>query len=333
MATRWNPDRVIVLTSDSATIEKHIRLRNRPHENVENMVRRFRLIDGEFRRLAPLYANAVVINRDRMEFHERDGLKAIVDAADLPMFHEIQYEAGRGRAVAGDMAVTARARPVRQVCGEGHGASGGDGGARRGRGRIVPQRERGDRASDCAAGRSRPIESDRHGGGGGRSSPRIHYTAADVQFIQGMIGHHGQAVEMTGLLATHTASEEMRKLGQRIALSQQDEIKMMQRWLEVRGQESPGPHAMHMLMPGMLTPEEMDRLANARGREFDGLFLEGMIKHHAGALTMVEELFSHAGAGQEPDIFAFASEVDADQRMEIDRMAAMLQELQKNESR
>jgi deoxyadenosine/deoxycytidine kinase len=88
----WNPDRVIVLTSDSATVEKHIRLRNRPHENVENMVRRFRLIDDAFRRLAPLCANAVVINRDRMEFHERDGLKAIVEAADLPMFHEIQYE-------------------------------------------------------------------------------------------------------------------------------------------------------------------------------------------------------------------------------------------------
>jgi deoxyadenosine/deoxycytidine kinase len=93
----WRPDRVIVLTSDSATIEKHIRLRNRPHENVENMVRRFRLIDGEFRRLAPFYANTVVIDRDRMEFHERDGLKAIVDAADLPMFHEIQYEQVEGR--------------------------------------------------------------------------------------------------------------------------------------------------------------------------------------------------------------------------------------------
>jgi deoxyadenosine/deoxycytidine kinase len=88
----WNPDRVIVLTSASATIEKHIRLRNRPHENVENMVRRFRLIDDEFRRLAPLYDHTVVIDRDRMEFHERDGLKAIVDAADLPMFHEILYE-------------------------------------------------------------------------------------------------------------------------------------------------------------------------------------------------------------------------------------------------
>jgi deoxyadenosine/deoxycytidine kinase len=94
---RWNPDRVVVLTSDSATIEKHIRLRNRPHENVENMVRRFRLIDGEFRRLAPFHPNTVVINRDRMEFHERDGLKAIVEAAALPMFREIEYEQVEGR--------------------------------------------------------------------------------------------------------------------------------------------------------------------------------------------------------------------------------------------
>jgi len=88
----WNPDRVIVLTSNTDTIEKHIKLRNRPHESAENMVRRFRLIDGEFRRLAPLYPNTVVIDRDRMEFHERDGLKNIIDVAGLPMFHEIPYE-------------------------------------------------------------------------------------------------------------------------------------------------------------------------------------------------------------------------------------------------
>jgi uncharacterized protein (DUF305 family) len=199
-------------------------------------------------------------------------------------------------------------------------------------------------AASCRSGRSTAAPAIVQPGAPGRSSrivtaataadlSHIQYTAADVQFIRGMIGHHGQAVEMTGLLATHTASEEMRRLGQRIELSQQDEIKMMQRWLEVRGQEGPGPHAMHMMMPGMLAPEEMDRLASARGGEFDRLFLEGMIKHHAGALTMVEELFSHDGAAQEPDIFAFASEVDADQRMEIDRMAAMLQELNKNESR
>ena len=82
-------------------------------------------------------------------------------------------------------------------------------------------------------------------------------------------------------------------------------------------------------MPGMLTPEDMKRLADAKGVEFDRLFLEGMIKHHAGALTMVEELFSTRGAGQESEIFGFASDVDADQRMEIDRMGAMLKELQK----
>src|SRR3954465_5210765 len=88
----WNPDRVIVLTSNTDTVEKHIRQRNRPHESAENMVRRFTLIDREFRRLAPIYQNAVVINRDNMEFHGRSGLKAIIEAAGLPMFREIRYE-------------------------------------------------------------------------------------------------------------------------------------------------------------------------------------------------------------------------------------------------
>jgi deoxyadenosine/deoxycytidine kinase len=88
----WNPDRIIVLTSNTDTIEKHIRQRNRPHESAENMVRRFMLIDGEFRRLAPQYPNTVVINRDNMEFHGRQGLKAIVEAAHLPMFREVPYE-------------------------------------------------------------------------------------------------------------------------------------------------------------------------------------------------------------------------------------------------
>ena len=92
MGDRWNPDRVIVLTSSTATIERHIRLRNRPHELAENMVRRFRLIDAEFRRLAPQYSNAIVIDRDGMEFHERGGLLDIITAAGLPMFHEIPYE-------------------------------------------------------------------------------------------------------------------------------------------------------------------------------------------------------------------------------------------------
>jgi len=88
---RWNPDRVIVLTSSTATIEKHIRHRNRPHELAENMVRRFRLIDAEFRRLAPQYPNAIVIDRDGLEFHERAGLLDIINAAGLPMFSEIPY--------------------------------------------------------------------------------------------------------------------------------------------------------------------------------------------------------------------------------------------------
>ena len=157
---------------------------------------------------------------------------------------------------------------------------------------------------------------------------KVGYTAADVKFMQGMIHHHAQALDMTALVADRTSRDDMRKLAQRIEVSQADEIKMMQRWLEVRGQEVPGPHAHHApgapLMPGMLTPEEMAQLAAAKGPEFDRLFLEGMIKHHGGALTMVQELFATPGAGQESEMFAFASDVDADQRMEIDRMRGML---------
>ena len=161
---------------------------------------------------------------------------------------------------------------------------------------------------------------------------RVQFTAADVQFMQGMIGHHAQAVEMVALLPSRSGREGMRLLGLRIDVSQADEIKMMQRWLEVRGQALPDPHAHHahgaMLMPGMLTAEEMDRLTKVKGDEFDRLFLQGMIKHHEGALTMVRNLFSVGGAGQESEMFAFAADVDADQRMEIERMGAMLRELQ-----
>jgi uncharacterized protein (DUF305 family) len=161
--------------------------------------------------------------------------------------------------------------------------------------------------------------------------PRPGFTKTDVAFMQGMIAHHAQAIDMTKLLETRTTNPDMRKLAERIAVSQADEIKMMQRWLLDRGQGVPGPPHMHggMLMPGMLTQEEMARLAAASGPEFDKLFLEGMIKHHGGALTMVHDLFATAGAGQESEMFAFASDVDADQRMEIERMAAMLKELEK----
>jgi uncharacterized protein (DUF305 family) len=161
---------------------------------------------------------------------------------------------------------------------------------------------------------------------------RVGHTAADVRFMQGMIAHHAQAVEMTELLSTRTSSDAMRKLGERIQVSQTDEIKMMEHWLSTRGEEVPSAHAHHMmggmLMPGMLTQEEMDRLAASRGSEFDRLFLDGMIKHHEGALVMVKDLFATSGAGQDADIFAFASDVDADQRMEIDRMRGMLKEFQ-----
>jgi uncharacterized protein (DUF305 family) len=158
-------------------------------------------------------------------------------------------------------------------------------------------------------------------------------SAADIAFMQGMIHHHAQALDMTELLKTRTSSDAMRKLALRIEVSQSDEIKMMQQWLTAHGQEAPSQHAHHMagspMMPGMLTPDEMDRLAAAKGTEFDRLFLEGMIKHHAGALTMVKELFATPGAAQDSDIFAFASDVDADQRMEINRMSAMLEEIRK----
>jgi len=162
----------------------------------------------------------------------------------------------------------------------------------------------------------------------------IEYTAADVQFMQGMIGHHAQAVELTDLLATRTESEDMRKLAQRIAVSQTDEIKMMEEWLKRRGEPLPDPHAHHhggKLMPGMLTADEMSRLAEAKGESFDRLFLEFMIKHHEGALAMVQQLFATAGAGQEPEMFAFANDVDADQRSEIDRMRIMLDKLKEQQ--
>ena len=165
---------------------------------------------------------------------------------------------------------------------------------------------------------------------------KVRFTVADVKFMQGMIHHHAQALDMTVLIASRTSLEGMKLLGKRIEISQSDEIKMMQRWLEIRGQEAPGIHDHHMagatLMPGMLTTEEMDKLAGAKGAEFDRLWLEGMIKHHGGALTMVDELFSTAGAGQESEIFAFASDVVTDQRAEMDRMGAMLEELE-NETR
>jgi uncharacterized protein (DUF305 family) len=162
---------------------------------------------------------------------------------------------------------------------------------------------------------------------------KVDYIDADIKFMQGMIGHHAQALEMVALIPTHTTRDALRLLGERIDISQKDEIQMMQQWLGARGQQVPGLNAMHAhgatLMPGMLTEEEMARLARAKDAEFDRLFLEGMIKHHEGALTMVKALFATPGAGQEVSIFSFANDVDIDQRMEIQRMGAMLDALGK----
>jgi uncharacterized protein (DUF305 family) len=162
---------------------------------------------------------------------------------------------------------------------------------------------------------------------------QVQFSDADTRFMQGMIGHHSQAVEMVALIPDRTGSDTMKLLGKRIDVSQSDEINLMRTWLADRGLPPPDPHAHHMhgamLMPGMLSPEEMERLSQAKGAEFDRLFLEGMIKHHRGALTMVEELFASPGAAQDSEIYAFATDVDTDQRMEIDRMGSMLQEITK----
>jgi len=160
---------------------------------------------------------------------------------------------------------------------------------------------------------------------------------ADVEFMQGMTMHHSQAVEMTALIPSHSENKDVRALGAKISSSQADEIRMMQRWLAARGQatsmQMPGMPGMDMqgnamaLMPGMLSPEQMDALRKARGAEFDRLFLSGMIQHHGGALVMVKDLFNSAGAGQDAEIFDFATDVDNSQRAEIKIMQKLLEEL------
>jgi uncharacterized protein (DUF305 family) len=153
--------------------------------------------------------------------------------------------------------------------------------------------------------------------------------------MQGMIMHHSQAVEMTALIASHTENKDLRTLGARISSSQSDEIKFMKRWLAARGEAlsmaMPGMPDMDKsgqampLMPGMLTPEQMEALRKAQGAEFDRLFLTGMIQHHNGALTMVKDLFDTAGAGQDAELFNFATDADNTQRAEIRIMQAMLE--------
>jgi uncharacterized protein (DUF305 family) len=162
----------------------------------------------------------------------------------------------------------------------------------------------------------------------GAPAPPPGYSSADVRFMQGMISHHEQALEMTRLLRSRTSSPDMRLLALRIDISQGDEIKMMRRWLAVRGQKAPEVGGTHQHgaapMPGMLSADEMTRLAAAKDAAFDRLFLELMIKHHEGALLMVKELLSSDNAAQGSEIFGFAADVEVDQRMEIERMGRML---------
>jgi uncharacterized protein (DUF305 family) len=166
------------------------------------------------------------------------------------------------------------------------------------------------------------------------------FVPADVQFMQGMIGHHAQAVVMAAWAPTHGASAKVLQLSKKITISQRDEMAMMKNWLTDRQQTVPEPDdmaghqgmdmpGMNMashatLMPGMLTPEQMKQLDAARDTEFDRLFLKFMIQHHEGALKMVVDLFAAPGGGQGSEIFRFATDVDADQRAEIGRMQQML---------
>lgn len=160
--------------------------------------------------------------------------------------------------------------------------------------------------------------------------------AADVEFMQGMIHHHAQAVEMVDLLRTRGLRKDLLAFGERITISQSDEILFMKQWLTERGKPvAPAhDHAHHHghegagmpMMPGMLTAEQMAALAKAKGSEFDQLFLTGMIQHHIGALVMVEDLFDTPGAGQEPALYDFAVDIDNTQRAEIGIMRGMLKE-------
>jgi uncharacterized protein (DUF305 family) len=167
-------------------------------------------------------------------------------------------------------------------------------------------------------------------------SGRPPYTKADVEFVSGMISHHAQAVLMAGWAPSHGASPSVQSLCERIVVAQRDEIKFMQRWLRERKEAVPDGDTSHMmmagmdmkLMPGMLTPEQLTELDKARGADFDRLFLKYMIQHHNGAITMVETLFAAPGAGQDEDIFKFASDVHVDQITEVNRMTLMLQSMQ-----
>jgi uncharacterized protein (DUF305 family) len=158
------------------------------------------------------------------------------------------------------------------------------------------------------------------------------HTEADVEFMQGMIAHHVQALRMTRLVPERTAREDVPLFAERMDVSQEAELDLMRGWLEERDEDVPSLSTGHEhhddeLMPGMLTEDELLELEAAEGETFDRLFLEGMLRHHQGALVMVDELFA-AGGGLEPEIQQFATHVAADQSIEMDRMVTMLDELE-----
>ena len=162
-----------------------------------------------------------------------------------------------------------------------------------------------------------------------RPVSRYPYTEADVRFMSDMIGHHAQALAMAALAPRNEASPEILRLAERLTAGQQDEIGTMERWLRARGKPVPDPHhAMHGLpMPGMLTEAQMRELEQARGPEFDRLFLTYMIQHHRGAVEMVKQLYGTPGAAQDDTVFKFADDVGVDQTTEIARMERMLDAL------
>jgi uncharacterized protein (DUF305 family) len=167
------------------------------------------------------------------------------------------------------------------------------------------------------------------------------YSDADVEFMTGMIPHHAQAVLIAGWAKSHGARDDIRILCDRMVIGQRDEIEFMRNWLRDRGEVVPARDATHhrmkmngidhdMLMPGMLTPEELVRLDKARNTDWDRLFLMAMIRHHEGALKMVDDLFNAYGALQDDDVYKFASDMYADQTIEIERMEKMLEDFEKH---
>jgi uncharacterized protein (DUF305 family) len=166
------------------------------------------------------------------------------------------------------------------------------------------------------------------------------YSQADIDFMSGMIPHHAQAVLIAGWAASHGARDDVRKLCERQVVAQRDEIEFMRNWLRDRGEPVPAANATHhrmkmngvehdMLMPGMLTPEQLAELDKARGSDWDRLFLRAMIRHHEGAIKMVDDLFGSYGAMQDDDVYKFASDIYADQSTEIERMQKMLDGIEK----